>query len=292
MRPRNVLVIALSLGAGASATAQQPTSNQATVAYVHSLQRPDGGYAVDKQANQSSLPAVTAAIRALKYFGDKPSNPEATAKFVASCFNETSGGFGDAPGKAPTAIFTAHGIMDAIDLNLPLDRYRPAAVKYMSDNAMSLEEIRVSAAAFEALKMKAPRADDWLRQIAQARKSDGTFGQGTGVARATGGTAAMILRLSGTLENRDAVLRAMRAGQRADGGFGTADSPESDLGSTYQIMRAFMMLKEQPADPAKLRAFIARCRNADGGYGPSPSQPSTVSTTYYAGIVVHWLGAP
>jgi hypothetical protein len=53
-------------------------------------------------------------------------------------------------------------------------------------------------------------------------------------------------------------------------------------------MRTFMMLKEKP-DEAKLRAFIAKCRNADGGYGVAPGQSSTVSGTYFAGIVLHWL---
>ena len=118
------------------------------------------------RANQSTLPAVTAAIRALKYFGDKPSNPDATGRFVASCHDEATGGFGDAPGKPPTAIFTAHGIMDAIDLSLPVDRYRDRAIKFMGDNAKALEDIRVSAASFEALKMKAPKADEWLQQVA------------------------------------------------------------------------------------------------------------------------------
>jgi prenyltransferase beta subunit len=292
MHTRFVLVGVLCLISGSNLLAQQASQNQATIAYVHSLARPDGGYAVDAKTTQSNLTAVTAAIRALKYFGDKPANAEATGKFVASCHDQTSGGFGDAPGKPPTAIFTAHGIMDVIDLNLPVDRYRDRAVKFMGDNAKTLEDIRVSAASFEAMKIKAPKADDWLQQVAKTRNRDGTFGEGTGVAKATGGMAVTTLRLGGTLENRDAVLRALRAGQRQDGGFGSAEKPESDLASTYQIMRALMMLKEQPSDPAKLRAFIARCRNGDGGFGASPGQPSTASTTYYSGIVQFWLGPP
>ena len=63
-----------------------------------------------------------------------------------------------------------------------------------------------------------------------------------------------------------------------------------DIESTYRVMRSFMMLKEPPADTVRLRAFIASCRNKDGGYGVTPGQPSSVSGTYYAGIVLHWLG--
>jgi hypothetical protein len=49
------------------------------------------------------------------------------------------------------------------------------------------------------------------------------------------------------------------------------------------------MLREKPADVAALRSFIGKCRNDDGGYGVVPGQPSSVSGTYYAGIVLHWL---
>jgi hypothetical protein len=49
------------------------------------------------------------------------------------------------------------------------------------------------------------------------------------------------------------------------------------------------MLRAKPADVERLRAFIAKCRNADGGYGVAPGQPSAVGSTYFAGIVLHWL---
>ena len=54
-------------------------------------------------------------------------------------------------------------------------------------------------------------------------------------------------------------------------------------------MRAFHMLKSQPADVGRLRNFIASCRNKDGGYGVSPGKPSAVAPTYYAAIILHWL---
>ena len=42
-------------------------------------------------------------------------------------------------------------------------------------------------------------------------------------------------------------------------------------------------------DAERVRKFIASCRNDDGGYGVTPGQPSTVSGTYYAAIILHWL---
>jgi prenyltransferase beta subunit len=291
MRNGLIAVALIWLANGQPLLAQLAHQNQATVAYLHSLERPDGGYAPQAGMPRSSLGATTSAIRALKYFGDRPRHTEATVKFVASCYDEATGGFRDAPGAKPNVSSTAVGIMAAVDLHMALDRYRAGVVKYLGDHAKNLEEIRIAAASFESLQIKAPKADEWRRQIAQERNADGTFGRGAGAARATGGTTAMILRLGGTPEDRAAVLRVMRAGQRPDGGFGSADQSGSDLSSTYRIMRAFMMLHERPPDPEKLRAFIAKCRYADGGYGVEPGQPSTASGTYYAGIVLHWLDA-
>src|SRR5207237_861508 len=144
----------------------------------------------------------------------KPNDPAATIQFVQSCYDKATGGFGDSPGLAPTAATTAVGAMAAVELNLPPESYRDGITKYLGEHANSPDEIRLAAAAFEALRQRPSKADDWLRQIAAARNPDGTFGSGSGVARETGGTAAMILRLGGTLEHREAVLKAMRAGQR------------------------------------------------------------------------------
>jgi hypothetical protein len=49
------------------------------------------------------------------------------------------------------------------------------------------------------------------------------------------------------------------------------------------------MLHQKPENATACRAFVARCRNADGGYGVAPGQPSSVSGTYFASIILHWL---
>jgi hypothetical protein len=90
-------------------------------------------------------------------------------------------------------------------------------------------------------------------------------------------------------DQRKAVVAALQAGQREDGGFGKPGDKGSDGETTYRVMRAFHLLKEKPKDVAKVREFFARCRNADGGYGVAPKQPSTVSGTYYAAVVSKWL---
>src|SRR5207244_307124 len=82
--------------------------------------------------------------------------------------------------------------------------YRDAVVKSLSEGAKEPEEIRIAAAAFEALQQPgdprgvgAPKAEAWLARVAQDRNPDGSYGHGAGAARATGGMMALVLRLGG-----------------------------------------------------------------------------------------------
>jgi hypothetical protein len=290
---RQFLTLSLIVLVPAVARAQAPADRAATVKYLLGAEAPTGGFYGSLPAPGSqpvpSLSATSSGLRALKYFGGQPTVPEKHAAFVARCYDAASGGFGDRPGEKPTVTTTAVGVMAAAELKMPLDKYRDGVERFLAANAKQFEEIRMSAAAAETLGTRPAAADGWLKEVAKTRSPDGTFGAGDGAARATGSTVALILRLGGKLDNREQVLKVMRAGQRRDGGWGPADKTGSDLGSTYRVMRSFMMLKEPPADTVRLRTFIAACRNKDGGYGVAPGQPSSVSGTYYAGSVLHWL---
>src|SRR5262245_55543260 len=258
----------------ASAAAQSPQEKQATIAYLQNMQRPDGGFAAqlpdprvaNAAAPQSSLRATSGAVRALKYFGGAAKDPEAAAKFVRSCFNPEFGYFSDKPGGPQDTTQTAIGVMAAVEVKLPPETFVPLAARYLEDRAQSFEEIRLAAAAFEALGTRPAKAAAWIEQVNRQQNVDGTYGQGGEQPYVTGGCAAAVLRLGGQLKDPAAVVKALQAGQRPDGGF-SKGSATSDLEASYRIMRSLMMLKEKPADPAKMRAFIARCRNEDGGYG-------------------------
>src|SRR5262249_25134971 len=114
--------------------------------------------------------------------------------------------------------------------------------------------------------------------------ADGSYGKS---AADTARAVVTCLRLNAQPSDRAGALKALRAAQNSDGGFG-APGAGSDLATSYPVMRAFSMLKEKP-DLARVRAFVAHCRNPDGGYGASPGQPSAVTATYYAGIILHWI---
>jgi prenyltransferase beta subunit len=276
------------------ALGQTPEQKKATIAFVKGLQMPDGGFLaapVDKTEGQpaiASLRATSAGLRALMYFGGETQQKEACAQFVKKCFDRGTGGFSDRPGGKPDVVSTAVGVMAAVELKLPVDEYRDGVIRYLSQNAKSFEDIRIAAAGFEALGAHPPVAEKWLTQITRMQNSDGTYGKGDGVARATGGAAVAVLRLGGKLMDPEHVIQVLRQGQRQDGGFGKEGTATSDLESSYRIMRAFAMLKKKP-DGERCRAFVATCRNPDGGYGVAPGQPSHLAATYFASIILHWL---
>jgi hypothetical protein len=262
---------------------------KATVAYLQKLQADDGGFRPDARTAQSDLPSTSAALRALKYFGGAPRDREACIAFVKGCYDKEAGGFGARPGAPAAYRPTAVGIMAVSELKMPPEPYAAHVARYLDAHSKSFEEIRLTAASFESMNMTAPRAGDWLKEIARLRHEDGTYGKDDAAARETGGAVCAVLRLGGKVEHPDNVLKALNDGQRTDGGFGKPGAEGSDLETTYRVMRAFHMLQTKPKGADRVRAFVARCRNDDGGYGVAPGQPSNVGGTYYPSIILHWL---
>src|SRR5262249_17770494 len=115
-------------------------------------------------------------------------------------------------------------------------------------------------------------------------------GKGNGVARETASVAVTVLRLGGELKNRPQVLKAIKEGQRPNGGYGKEGGDGAGLGTTYPGMRGLTELEARRDDVEGVRSFVAKCRNDDAGYGVSPGQQSSVGATYYAAIITHWLG--
>ena len=127
----------------------------------------------------------------------------------------------------------------------------------------------------------------WADQLEAMRSPDGSFGQHPGRAFVTGGVAASFLRMGMNVNQREAVVATIKAGQQADGAWSKDDGP-SDLSSSYRVMRALYMLKEKP-DVARLTGYIARCRHTDGSYSTTPEGKGSLGATYYATIILRWL---
>jgi prenyltransferase beta subunit len=270
---------------------QTTDEKKETIKYLQSLQTSAGGYRADARGEKSSLRGTSASLRALRYFGGEAMHFAECKKFVLSCHDEKTGGFANEPGGKLDAILTSIGLMALVELKVPTAPYEKAAIKFMADNAKSFEEVRMAAAGLETIGKKSERNDEWLARLAKMRNSDGTFGKGKGLARATGGAVAAELRLGGKVDDPVAIVKSLDANQRKDGGFGREDSDGSDLETTYRVTRTYVMLKSRPARSDDLRNFVALCRNRDGGYGVSPGVPSSAGGTYFASIILHWLAS-
>jgi len=274
------------------ARSQAPTAaeRQATATWVQKLYRTDGSFAPNLEAAATSTVGSTVqGIRALKYFGGELGDKSRTLAFFLSCWNADAGGFAPKPGGTVDVRTTALAIMGIADLDMTSQAAGQVekGLAYVAGNATEFEDIRIGAAAFEATRKRCPQAAKWQEEIRARRGSDGTYGKGAAQARETASAVVTLLRLGADLEEKDAVLRALRAGQLKDGGWGKGDG-SADLDTCYRVMRAFFMLRARP-DVGSLRGFVARCRQADGSYAPAPGAPGALPAIYYAGVISHWL---
>lgn len=268
--------------------AQTADEKKGTIAYLQSLQTKEGGFRASAKA-QPSLRLTSSCLRAIKYFGGTPNHIAGCKKFVLSCHDPMTGGFADTPGGKPDVIVTAVGLMALAELKIPTEKYEKSAIAYMAENAKQFEQVRMAAAGLETIKKQCDKNEEWLARLRKLQNEDGTFGKGKALVRDTGSAVACVLRLGGKIEKAKDILQALDAGQREDGGFGREDSAGSDLETSYRVMRTYHMLKAKPKRADDLKAFLAKCRNADGGYGVTPGTPSSAGGTYFAGIVLHWL---
>ena len=265
-----------------------------TIAYVQKLQTGNGSFLprVPQKGEklEPSLKSTSTAVRTLHYLGGTLANRQGCVKFVESCHDAVSGGFADLPRGPPDVFTTALGMMAVIELGMPVEKYAAGVTKYLSENAKSFEEIRIAVAGLEKLKERSPQNDTWLQEVRKLQNADGTFCKGVGQARSTGGAVVALLRMGAKVDNPQLIVKTLQEGQRLNGGYGKEDSEiASDLETSYRIMRCFYMLKARPADVEGMRSFVAKCRNEDGGYAVAPGMPSSLSGTYYAAIIRHWL---
>src|SRR5437660_214724 len=82
--------------------------------------------------------------------------------------------------------------------------------------------------ALAAVDKSSPDFPRWIAQVEKDRNPDGTWGQGPGRFRDTGGAAVALLRMGVKLDKKEAVIEALRAGQRPDGAWSKAEGG-SDL---------------------------------------------------------------
>jgi prenyltransferase beta subunit len=266
-----------------------PEAKKAAIEYLRDQQNDDGGFCATAARGPSTLGATSSAIRAIRYLGGEIPHTAEVRKFVEKCYDPASGGFADIPGGKTDVRSTAIGAMALAELGALPEPFKEKVTKYLSENARDYEGIRIAVAGLEALKTTTPKAAEWQKQIEGMASTAGIWGKDDGIARDTGGSAVILLRLGVKLKDETLVIKMLDAGLRPDGGYGKADTKASDLETTYRVMRCYHMLKKQPAGADQIRKFVASCQNKDGGFGTAPGQASSVSGTYFASVINKWL---
>jgi len=274
-----MLALVASTVQAAPLTAEE---KQATTEYVQRLHNEDEGFRAAAASGPSTLSATLTALRAIRYLGNR--KLPGVTRFLYLC-TDPSGGFVDMPGGAADVRTTAMGLMVSAESKNRLAEDPPYLIReYFEKHAATIPDLYIATAALDAAGLKLKKAPEWIKSFEATLNPDGTYGKSPAE---NAGVAISLMRLGAPLKDPAAVGQSLKAAQRADGGF-AASGDKSDLASTYRIVRALYMLKQKP-DIERLRAFIAKCRNADGGYGVSPGQPSAVSSTYNAAVVSYWL---
>ncbi|HEY2785447.1 MAG TPA: prenyltransferase/squalene oxidase repeat-containing protein [Fimbriiglobus sp.] len=258
---------------------------QQTLKYVASLYDAETGAYKADTSSKPSLRACNGAAKVTRYLGGMVADKEKTAAFVRKCYDPKTGAFAE-PGGKPDAIITSIGVITAVEFGVPKEKF-PKALEYIKENAKTFEDVRMGAAAVEALNVKPKWREEWIKFAID--HADKTREQVNGPENRLlfGSLGALLMRLGVTLNESAINVRNIAGDQSEDGAYGKTKN--SDLSSTYKVMRFLSMTKVKPTEPAKLKSFIAKCRNADGGYGVEPGKLSSVGGTYYAVTVLHWL---
>jgi prenyltransferase beta subunit len=287
-RPRWILALvalAVLISTRPEALGQTVTDLAQTAAYAAAHQNADGGFAAGP-GQPSTLGATNTGVRVLEYVGGSVPDLPGCIAFVKSC-KVPGGGFAPAPGGKPDVVTSALGLLAAGELKIADKAMIDDAIAYFHASSKSFEEIRMSIAGLEAVGSSSPDFPRWAEEIEALRQPDGSFGNGPSSAFVSGGAGAAILRMGRDLPRRDAVLAAIRAGQRPEGAWSKDEGP-ADLSSSYRVMRALFMLKEKP-DVERLMGYIASCRHEDGSYSTTPGGQGNLGATYFATIILHWL---
>lgn len=260
------------------------------VLYILKLQDKETGAFKVTPDGKPSLRACNGAVKGLSYLGFKRAIPnvEKVKSFVLSCYDPKTGAFAE-PGGKPDVAITSIGVMVACELGISKEKFAKS-MDYLKENAKSFEDVRIAAAGVEAwgvkdcpfdLKPWRDLSEKHFQSVQQVTKPM--------PIREIGSVLALNLRLGQKPVMDQSYLEELPNTQGKDGGWGKAGASQSDFETTYRIMRALMLMKVKPKDPAKLKQFLASCRNKDGGYGVTPGDKSSMSGVYYYAAISHWL---
>lgn len=267
-----------------------------TVQFVKSCHQADGGYCNSPATQVTSLSATSAALRILGYLKSKPEQLSKTKAYCWACFDRDNGCFRDRPDGKPSYRSTAVGVMAIVALKERFTDQDRERVLHSLYNSEQPEDIRLGAAAVEALvvdKQLSSVPPNWLEKLnavfGKHHNADGTYGMGYEQARNSAGYLAAYLRLGYPHSSKHSVLNLVKDSQLNSGGW-VNEKGALDLEATYRVMRCLYLLQCHDVKVLdRCGKLVADLNQKDGGYSLPGQNASTISATYFALSIRHWL---
>ncbi|MEO6810608.1 MAG: prenyltransferase/squalene oxidase repeat-containing protein, partial [Isosphaeraceae bacterium] len=185
-RPLIGMFACLALCVSPAMAQRTPVETARTARALAAFQNADGGFAA-KVGGPSTLGTTSSVIRSLKNVGGSVPDVFKCIDYVKSCYDKETGGFAPTPGGTPDVHTTAIGLMAVNELKIADGDTVRKAVAYLVEHAKTFEDVRIAVAGLEAVNAKSPKFPAWIDLVNADRNADGTWGEGPGKARATGG---------------------------------------------------------------------------------------------------------
>jgi prenyltransferase beta subunit len=274
----------------------QNTPNTTTATFLQNCMQADGGYSIHPREKSTSLGATSATLRALNYLHTKPQQLSKTKAYVWACFNKETGQFRDKPEGKPSYRSTAVGVMAVVAMRERFnDADRERVLKTLLGSNQP-EDIRLGAAAIESLivdKQLSSVPHGWLEKLnatfGPLLNADGSYSRGADQARASAGYSAAYLRLGFPVAQKNTLQKLLASRQLESGGWSN-EKGDIDLEASYRVMRCLYLLRCKDAGTLdRCEKFIKQLKQSDGGYALPGQKLSSVSGTYFALSILHWL---
>lgn len=274
----------------------QNSPDTITATFLQGCQQADGGYSTHPSEKSTSLVATSAALRALNYLHTKPQQLSKTKAYVWACFDKETGRFHDKPDGKSSYRSTAVGVMAVVAMRERFnDADRQRVLKSLL-NSNQPEEIRLGAAAIESLivdKQLTSVPNGWLEKLnatfGPLLQTDGSYSSGADQARASAGYCAAYLRLGYPIGKKDDLQKLLTSKQLESGGWSN-EKGAVDLEASYRVMRCLYLLRCKDAQLLdRCEKFIKGLKQSNGGYALPGQKSSSVSGTYFALSILHWL---
>jgi hypothetical protein len=239
--------------------------------------------------------ATSAAVRTLAKLRSEIPHRQKVEKYLLEKRDAQSGGFAEV-GAQPNVVVTSVAILGAVDLGIKKELLTPS-ILYLAKQAKTFEEVRIAAAAVEAwdVNTKLINLQEWEKIIHEEghQVPPKDLDAKNGLARSAGSIIACRLRLGIPVDkdSKNQIMKVLLDGQREDGGWGQYHQRNSDLETTYRVMRALHLLKIKPKNIEDLKNYLGKHRHESGGYGATPGAAPRINTTYYVTMIAHWLPA-